>query len=143
MKPDPIVIERTYEAPVEKVWKALTDKNDMRQWYFDLKTFKPEVGFEFVFDAGHEGKAFRHICKITEVILNRKISYTWRYDGHPGNSVVTFELFPDGNKRTRIKLTHQGFETFPPVPDFARKNFVEGWTDIIGTQLKGFVEKPL
>jgi uncharacterized protein YndB with AHSA1/START domain len=47
MENDPFVIERTYNAPIAKVWKALTDKNDMKQWYFDLSEFKPEVGFEF------------------------------------------------------------------------------------------------
>jgi len=44
-----VVIERTFNAPVERVWKALTDVEQMRQWYFDLKEFKPEVGFEFQF----------------------------------------------------------------------------------------------
>src|SRR3989337_1023338 len=88
MKTLPFEIERTFHAPVEKVWKALTDKNDMKQWYFDLKAFKPEVGFEFVFEAGEGGKTFRHVCKVTEVVVNRKLAYTWRYDGYPGNSVV-------------------------------------------------------
>ena len=40
-----VVIERTYNAPVEKVWKALTDVDQMRQWYFDLKEFKLERRF--------------------------------------------------------------------------------------------------
>ncbi len=37
-----VVIERTYNAPVEKVWKALTDVDQMRQWYFDLKAKSPK-----------------------------------------------------------------------------------------------------
>ena len=44
-----VVIERTFNAPVAKVWNAITDAEEMRQWYFDLKEFKPEVGFEFEF----------------------------------------------------------------------------------------------
>jgi uncharacterized protein YndB with AHSA1/START domain len=40
-----IVIERTFKAPVAKVWRALTDVDEMRQWYFDLKEFRPAVGF--------------------------------------------------------------------------------------------------
>lgn len=141
MKTSPLEIERTFNAPVAKVWKALTDKNNMKQWYFDLKAFKPEVGFEFSFDAGEKGKTYRHVCKITEVVVNRKLAYTWRYDGHPGNSLVTFELFPEGN-RTRVKLTHAGLETLPDLPDFAKGKFAEGWTSIIGSHLKDFVEKP-
>jgi hypothetical protein len=49
-------------------------------------------------------------------------------------------LFGDGGK-TRLKLTHEGLETFPKTPSFARKNFVQGWTQIIGSSLKDFVEK--
>ncbi|PYL29526.1 MAG: hypothetical protein DMF45_05510 [Verrucomicrobia bacterium] len=44
-----VVIERTFNAPVGRVWKALTDVEEMRQWYFNLKQFKAEVGFEFEF----------------------------------------------------------------------------------------------
>jgi uncharacterized protein YndB with AHSA1/START domain len=43
----PFTIERTYSASVKKVWEAITDKAKMKQWYFDLSEFKPEVGFEF------------------------------------------------------------------------------------------------
>ena len=135
------MIERTYEAPVEKVWKAITDKSDMKQWYFDLTAFKPEVGFEFQFEGSNEGRTYLHLCKITEVIVGKKLQYSWRYKDHEGNSVVTFELFPEGDK-TRLKLTHEGLETFPvDKPDFKRESFAMGWTHIVGTSLKNFVEK--
>jgi uncharacterized protein YndB with AHSA1/START domain len=29
-----LVIEKTFNAPVEKVWKAITDLDQMKQWYF-------------------------------------------------------------------------------------------------------------
>src|SRR5439155_7949388 len=44
---DAVVVERTFKAPVARVWQALTDVEQMRQWYFDLKEFKPQVGLEF------------------------------------------------------------------------------------------------
>jgi uncharacterized protein YndB with AHSA1/START domain len=135
-----VVIERTFNAPVERVWKALTDVEQMRQWYFDLKEFKPEVGFEFQFVVEHEGTTYDHRCKITEVVPQKKLAYTWRYEGHEGDSLVTFELFADGDK-TRLKLTHEGLETFPKTPAYARENFEKGWTEIIGSELKQFVEK--
>jgi uncharacterized protein YndB with AHSA1/START domain len=135
-----VVIERTFNAPVERVWKSLTDVEQMRQWYFDLKEFKPEVGFEFQFVVEHEGTTYDHRCKVTEVIPQKKLAYTWRYKGHEGDSLVTFELFSDGNK-TRLKLTHEGLETFPKTPAYARENFEKGWTEIIGSKLKQFVEK--
>jgi len=138
---EPLVIERTFNAPLAVVWKALTDADDMRRWYFDLKEFRPEVGFEFEFTVEHEGMKYCHLCKVTAVIPQKKIAYTWRYKGHEGDSLVTFELFAEG-ARTRVKLTHEGLDTFPKLPAFARKNFEAGWTELIGSSLKDFVEKP-
>src|SRR5690242_10226410 len=126
-KPEPLVIERTFDAAPASVWKAITDADAMRRWYFDLPQFKPEVGFEFEFIVEHEGNRFHHLCRVTEVVAPRKIAYTWRYAGHKGDSLVTFELFPEGDK-TRVRLTHEGLETFPDLPPFARTNFVDGWT---------------
>ena len=137
---DAVVLERTFNAPVGRVWKALTDVDQMREWYFDLKEFKPTVGFEFGFVVEHEGNTYDHRCQIAEVIPQKKIAYSWRYHGHEGNSVVTFELFPEGEK-TRLKLTHEGLDTFPKTAAFARENFEKGWTAIIGTELKQFLER--
>ena len=134
-----VIVERTFNAPVARVWKALTDVEEMRRWYFDLKEFKPEVGFEFEFIVEHEGVKYHHLCKITEVIPQKKLAYTWRYKGEQGDSLVTFELFAEGDK-TRLKLTHEGLETFPKTPLFARENFMKGWTEIIGSSLKDFLE---
>lgn len=138
-----IVIERTYNASAEKVWKAITDKDQMKQWYFDIAGFKPEAGFEFQFyGEGKTGEKFLHLCKITDVIKNKKLRHSWRYDGYEGISFVTFELFDEDGK-TRLKLTHEGLETFPVTAtnDFAKENFAEGWTYIIGTALKEYFKK--
>ena len=134
------MVERTFNAPVARVWKALTDVDEMRQWYFDLKEFKAEVGFEFEFIVEHEGMKYHHLCKVTAVIPPKKIAYNWRYKGEPGESLVTIELSADGDK-TKLRLTHEGLETFPKTPAYARKNFEAGWTEIIGSELKRFVEK--
>lgn len=141
MKEEPFVIERTFDVPPDVVWKAITDKDDMKQWYFDLPEFKAEVGFQFKFSAGPpKGKQYLHVCEVTEAVAGKKLTYSWRYDGYAGDSHVTFELFPDGDK-TRLKLTHSGVNTFPSDnPDFAEENFVAGWTDIIGRSLKEFLE---
>jgi uncharacterized protein YndB with AHSA1/START domain len=135
-----VVIERTFNAPIARVWKALTDVEDMRRWYFDLKKFKPEVGFEFEFVVEHEGMKYHHLCKVTEVIPQKKIAYMWRYKGEPGDSLVTFELSAKGDK-TRLRLMHTGIETFPRTPAYARKNFESGWTAIIVSELKKFLEE--
>lgn len=141
MSSEPIVIERTFDAPIEKVWRAITDKDQMKQWYFDIAEFKSKVGYEFRFLGGDEGRSYAHVCKITEVAVDKRLSYSWQYEKYEGNSFVTFELFAEGDK-TKLKLTHEGLEIFPMNnPDFAKESFVAGWTYIIGTSLKEFAEK--
>ena len=136
----PIVIERTVRAPINKVWKAITDKGEMKNWYFDLEAFNPTPGFEFQFYGGSEEKQYLHLCKVIEVEQGKKLSYSWKYEGYPGESSVTFELFEEGDK-TRIVLTHQGLESFPSdMPDFKKESFLMGWTQIIGTNLPNYVE---
>ena len=138
---DPIVVEETFHAPPSRVWKAITDRDEMSKWYFELASFVPEVGFEFTFEGGTENRKYMHLCRITEVIPQKRISYTWVYEGFSGESVVTFELIPQGND-SKVRLTHSGLETFPSDnPDFARENFVAGWDEIIHSNLKKHIEK--
>lgn len=140
MNKEPFVIERTFDAPVDRVWQAITDRDQMKEWYFDLAAFQPVVGFEFQFSGGSEAETYVHLCRVTAVVPGKKLAYTWKYEKYPGESEVTFELFPEGDK-TRLKLTHTGLETFPAKPDFARESFAAGWTDIIGNLLKNYLER--
>lgn len=140
MHNEPIVIERLYQAPAARVWQALTDRDQMKEWYFNIAEFRPEPGFAFNFVAGDGNHTYNHLCVVKEVVPERKLSYTWRYEGYEGDSLVTFELFEEGDS-TRLKLTHEGLENFPPIAAFAKQNFLMGWTDITGRMLKEFVEK--
>jgi uncharacterized protein YndB with AHSA1/START domain len=137
---EPLVVERVFNAPVALVWKAMTNKADMKEWFFDLAEFKAEAGFTFGFAVEHKGFNYVHQCKVTEVIAEKRLAFTWHYEGYAGDSLVDIELFADKEK-TRVKLTHTGLETFPPLPAFARTNFEGGWNSIIGEGLKQFVEK--
>lgn len=136
-----VIVERSFNASKKEIWRALTEKELMKQWYFNLEEFKPTIGFKFEFTGGHEeGIQYKHLCEITEVIPERKLTYSWRYEGYEGVSYVTFELFDDG-KNTLLKLTHTGIDTFPNnIPDFAIDNFEEGWNQLINTSLKKMIE---
>lgn len=142
MKNNSIVLEKLFDVPTKRVWKALTDKDEMRNWYFDLDEFKAEVGFRFQFTGlSNNGTPYLHLCEIIEVIPNKKLAYSWKYQGYAGISFVSFELFEQGNK-TQLRLTHTGLETLPlDNPDFALHNFESGWNQIINNSLKSYLDK--
>ena len=137
----PIVIEKLLNASIERVWQAITDKDQMKKWYFELEAFEAKTGFEFSFEGeGHSGEKYIHRCKIIEVIPFKKLQHTWNYENYEGESIVTFELSEEDDK-VRIKLTHSGLDTFPQNnPDFAKDSFSGGWTDLITVFLPKFVE---
>jgi uncharacterized protein YndB with AHSA1/START domain len=138
---EPIVVENIFNAPVNKVWQALTDKEKMAQWYFKLEDFRPEAGFIFEFTGGPEdGIQYLHRCEIIEVVPNKKLKHTWTYVGYPGESLVTWELFDEGDK-TRLRLTHSWLESFPADnADFAKENFATGWNYIINSSLLNYLQ---
>ena len=141
MKTNELIVERTFDAPINKVWSALTDNEELKKWYFKLEDFKPKVGFKFDFIGGPEdGIQYLHLCEIMEVVEGKKLTYSWRYDNYEGNSLLTWELFDKGDQ-TLLRLTHSGLETFEGIgPDFSRSNFSGGWNYFVHTSLKNHLE---
>ena len=138
---EPIVVTQLVNAPAAKVWQALTDVQEMKTWYFDMKDFVPEVGNNFEFEGGTETNKYTHLCTVIEVEPNKKLSHTWRYKGYDGDTLVTY-LLEEENGQTRVTLTHAGLESFGTEnPDFAKNNFVEGWNHIVKIGLKEHVEQ--
>ena len=138
MENQPLLIEQEFNAPIDLVWRAITEKELMKKWYFDISDFRPEVGNKFQFEGGKEGKKYMHLCEVLEVVPLKKLKYSWKYEGYEGISFVTFELSSVG-KKTKLKLIHEGIETFTN-PDFRKENFVGGWKYLIHESLKEFIE---
>jgi uncharacterized protein YndB with AHSA1/START domain len=136
-----VVIKRVIDAPSARVWKALTDREDLKNWLPFFAGFELEVGHEVRFKLGKDAEhQYEHISKVIEVIEGKKLVYGWRYEGYPGDSHVTFELLPEGDK-TRLTLTHTILEPFPADnQDFAPSSFKEGWT-YTADGLKDYIEK--
>jgi uncharacterized protein YndB with AHSA1/START domain len=141
MKPE-IEITRVFDTPISFVWRAITEKELMKLWYFDLDEFIPEVGFKFEFIGGHEdGIQYNHLCEVTEVEFEKKLAYSWKYEGYEGMSYVTF-LLSEENEKTKLIFTHSGLSSFPyDNLDFAQHNFEEGWDHFINQALTIFLSK--
>ena len=137
---EPIVeVTQQFQESVENVWKALTDVNEMTQWFFDnIPEFEPTVGFKTQFTVTSENRVFPHLWEITEVIPFQKIVYNWRYEGYKGDSFVTFQLSEIDNQ-TQLTISTKVIEDFPDtIPEFKRDSCIAGWNYFIKTSLVNY-----
>jgi len=137
-----IVVEQSFKASVSEVWKAISEIDQMRQWFFEnIESFKAEVGFETQFNVKSEERNFLHLWKLTEVIPLKKIVYLWKYEGYDGESYVSFELFEENNQ-TRLRVSHTGIDSFPKaIPEFSSESCRQGWQYFINNRLRTFIEE--
>ena len=141
---NPFKIERIYKASIQKVWAALTEKDQLKKWYFDFSEgFKLEVGHEFDWYAGPpDGKQWHHRGKILEVIPGKKLKHSWEYPGYTGKANVIWELSEVDTKTTKLNFTFEIVVPFEQTEEaLKRKNFVEGWNHIVNVGLTEFVEE--
>ncbi|MFP3834179.1 SRPBCC family protein [Chryseobacterium sp. SIMBA_028] len=138
----PITVQYKINAPIEKVWNALTNQNEMKSWYFDIQDFELKAGSIFNFyEPGGENK-YHHQCEILEIVPNKKLMHTWAYpDFSELKTTVTWDLQPEDDG-TLVKLIHENIENFKDLGDgFSRENFTGGWNSILGQSLKEYLEK--
>ncbi|UFH57076.1 SRPBCC domain-containing protein [Spirosoma sp. KNUC1025] len=133
----PLIKEFYYDAPIEKVWRALTDKDKIKKWYFpQLQQFDPVFGFTFQFDDGAE---YQKEWIVTNVLEGKTLAHSWAYKGYPRSSEVIFDLFSEGYK-TRLKVMQTDLDSFPTHPHFTRDRFDRGWDNLLGHNLKHLLE---
>ena len=135
----------TINNSVENVWKAITQPEEMKKWYFNISNFEAKEGeiYDFIVSiTDKEGEHdFRHLFKILEVIPNKKLVHTWEYPGYSaGTSILTWELIPENNS-TIVILTHNNLEevTDENSKYFSEASFRAGWRDILKV-MKGNLE---
>jgi uncharacterized protein YndB with AHSA1/START domain len=91
----------------EKVWRALTNPELLREWLLPVVDLELEPGAAFTFHTqpqpGWDGIVH---CRFLEIEAHRKISYTWVVGDM--DTIVTFTLTPTPSG-TRLSLLHSGF----------------------------------
>ena len=135
-----LVIKRVFDAPIDLVWKAISDVDLLKQWSPFFTDFRAEVGFQTQFTLGPDPEhLYLHICRVIDVVEGKKLTYTWAYDKEEGDSHVTFELSAQGEK-TQLLFTFEIVKSFPQDnQDFAIESFEKGWTYTVNA-LQKFVE---
>lgn len=102
-------IERAFDAPLEKVWRAYSEPELVRQWWgrgnrLDLVRFEFERGGHWRFEEHSEGQVHGFEGRFGDIEPRKRIRQTFEWDGMPTHvSVDTaeFEQLADG--RTLIR----------------------------------------
>ena len=131
-------IEKTIElnAPIEKVWRALTDHNEFGEWFrvkLDGPFIPGEISHGRMTYPGYEHVKWTAVIK--EMTAPRYFAFSWHpyaiepdvdYSGE-APTLVEFRLEPISNG-TRLTLVESGFDALPSHrrPDAFRMN-ENGW----------------
>jgi len=109
-----VVVECALDAPPQKVWRALTVPSLVTAWLMPGKV-DARPGARFGFDGEAAGLPGPIDCRVLDAEPHRLLRYSWRErDGaRTIDSVVTFELDPDGRGGTRLRIVHGDFVAMP------------------------------
>lgn len=125
-----LTLVRKFKAAPEKVWRALTQPDAMKQWYCPAADFKVPVAETEVRVGGRfhvvmiapdgEEHDVSGVYRVVEP--NRKLVHTWAWKSTPEReSLVTFELRAAGGG-TELTLRHEQF-----ADEEARDKHRQGW----------------
>jgi len=107
---DAIAFEFDLRHPPEKVWRALTDPELLREWLLPSAGFQPIPGTAFTFEIqplpNWDGTVH---CRMLEVELHRKLTYTWVVGDMALDTVVSFTLTPT-SEGTHVSMVQSGFK---------------------------------
>ena len=138
---DPIQKKVTINAPVNKVWKTISDATELEKWMMMTTTFKAEKGKQFNFTADPtEGWDGVFHCKVQEIIPNKKLVFTWNTGFINADTLVTIELKENGSK-TDLTLIHSGWEKMAVNQEQTKKSHSDGWDERFVKKLKEIAEK--
>ncbi len=114
-----VMCARTYAAPPERVFRALTEPALMRRWWspdpdvsVDVVEWSPSPGGRWCFAYGFpDGAVIRVRGVFRRVEVDRRLVFTWTWeppDVHAGiETVVSMTLEPiDGGTRLHVRHEH-------------------------------------
>jgi uncharacterized protein YndB with AHSA1/START domain len=128
-----LVIEREVliDAPVEVVWRTITEPDQITQWFADRVELVVEPGAHGYMGFGAQGGE----VVVETVDSPTRFSFRWNHpvgeEPMTGNSMlVEFTLTPEGDQRTRLRVTESGHEQ-RAWPDAEKQRYAdehrEGW----------------
>jgi uncharacterized protein YndB with AHSA1/START domain len=119
-----IEITKRIDAPPERVFRALTDADELGRWWTSSTESDPRTGGEFVYRFEFEDEARNHVYagRYEDVTPNERVRFPW--NGRFGDTTVEFALGPS-DRGTELTLTHSGWTE---EAEEARQMHVQGWS---------------
>ena len=136
-----LVLNRTYPVAPEKVWRAWTDPQALKQWFGPGEASSVELAEIDLRTGGHYHIRFRtpdgedHDVSgvYREVLENRRLVFTWAWKSTPERvSLVSIDLRAQGGG-TEFVFRHEQF-----FDQSARDRHEQGWTGTF-TKLERFL----
>jgi uncharacterized protein YndB with AHSA1/START domain len=103
-----IRIERIFDAPRERVWRAMTDPKLVAQWWgrgnrLDVLELDVKVGGFWRFVEHADGAQYGFRGRFREVTPPSRVVQTFEFDGMPGHVCVNDTTLADlGDGRTKL-----------------------------------------
>lgn len=120
MEEEKITVHRVFKAPIEKIFTAFTNAEELKKWHSPEGMIIPEaesvlqVGGEYFMTMQDESNAEKYTVRgvYKEVDVPNKIVFTWKWDWDVGgqDTIVTVVFKKLSETETQVNLTHTGFE---------------------------------
>lgn len=100
--------ERILNAPLDKVWRAYSEPELLKQWWgrgnkVDIEKFEFERGGHWRLVEHSDGGTHGFEGRIREIVPKQRIVQTFEWDGMPGHVLVDTATFEDmGDGRTKV-----------------------------------------
>jgi uncharacterized protein YndB with AHSA1/START domain len=128
-----LVVKRNFKAPIEQVYAAWTDAEQIKRWLAPGQMSVPaaeadvRVGGRYrvqMADDKGEGDCEFHTTGgvYREVIPNERLVFTWQWEGSDLETVVTLEFRCVSARETELTLIHEGFDS-----EETRNKHGQGW----------------
>lgn len=117
-------LNRTFDAPPDAVWRALTDPLAVPGWFWPFPTtadIDTRPGGRYRLSSsvmGMEGK-------VIDSDAPRALAFRWQWVGEDAQTEVRYALTPAGDG-TRLRITHAGFANAS-----TRDDHIQGWSDCL------------
>ena len=143
-----LIIKRTFNAPVKKVWEAWTEPELIKCWWgpenFSAPIIKMDfkVGGKYLFCMrSPEGVDYWNTGEIREIDPQKRIVYTDSFSDSEGNIIPALNYGMKGDWLDRLLVTLYFEEAAPDkttltlstsgMPDEDRASAVQGWNGML------------